>query len=65
MEYLNLGLILWIVLWLVFTLLVIDNLYLRRKIFKLYERLMFEKEKKASYREYSIWKAGKDILSKK
>jgi len=57
MSSLNLGLILWIVIWLVFVLLVLDNLFLRRKVFKLYERLAFEREKKASYREFSIQKS--------
>jgi len=57
MSSLNLGLILWIVIWLVFVLLVLDNLFLRKKVFKLYERLAFEREKKASYREFSIQKS--------
>ena len=62
MNIFNLGLILWIVIGLVFTLLLIDNIFLRRKVFKLYERLAFEREKKASYREYSINSTWKDVL---
>jgi len=53
------------VIGIVFVLLVLDNLFLRRKVFKLYERLAFEREKKATYREYSINNTGKDVLQKK
>ena len=65
MNTLNLWIILGIVIWIVFVLLVLDNLFLRRKVFKLYERLAFEREKKATYREYSINNTGKDILNNK
>lgn len=38
-------LILWVIIWVLFTLLIIDNIYLRRKIFKLYERLLMVNKK--------------------
>ncbi len=58
---LNLWIILWVVIWVVFVLLILDNLFLRKKVFKLYERLAFEREKKASYREFSLQKTEKKI----
>lgn len=54
MGAINSTMILWFVLGIAFVMIILDNLFLRKKVFKLYERLMFEREKKASYREYSL-----------